>query len=98
MEGADLLISPIVLIELQYLFEIGRIKMPSREIQMKIEQELNIQICNFPFASVAKVAVDESWTRDPFDRVIVAHAKVRGFAPLVSNDEKMQMHYPMTIS
>ena len=98
MEDSELLISPIILVELEYLFEIGRTEMTSRDVQLKIEHELNIRVCNFPFAPIAKLAVDEKWTRDPFDRIIVAQAKINGFSPLVSADEKIQLHYPTTLS
>jgi PIN domain nuclease of toxin-antitoxin system len=98
MEGADLRISPMVLIELEYLHEIGRVELSSREVQMKVEHEVGVRICNFPFASVARVAIDEKWTRDPFDRVIVAQAKLNGFSPLVSADEIIHQHYTMALS
>jgi rRNA-processing protein FCF1 len=42
LEQADLLISPMVLIELEYLYEINRIKLPSRDVQLKIEHEIGV--------------------------------------------------------
>jgi PIN domain nuclease of toxin-antitoxin system len=42
-------------------------------------------------------ALDEKWTRDPFDGMIVAQAKANGFAFLVSADEEIAEHYPRTI-
>jgi PIN domain nuclease of toxin-antitoxin system len=96
MENADLRVSPIVLLELQYLFEIGRTELQSRAIMLKVESELNIRVCNFPFALTANCAVDENWTRDPFDRIIVAHAKANGLSILVPADEEIAEHYPRT--
>jgi len=39
LERADLLISPMVLLELEYLSEIKRIRLTSREVQLKVEHE-----------------------------------------------------------
>lgn len=97
IEKAELLISPIVLLELELLFEISRIKLPSRDMQRKIEAELGVRLCSLPFAEIACAALDEKWTRDPFDRLIVANAKANGFAPLISADEKIAQHYPRTV-
>ena len=35
--------------------------------------------------------------RDPFDRLIVANAKVNGLAPLVSAEEEILKHDPRTV-
>lgn len=97
LERADLLISPMVLIELEYLYEVNRIKLPSRDVQLKIEYEIGIRICDHSFTRIANAAVDEKWTRDPFDRIIVAQAKTNGFAFLVSADEEIEKHYTRTV-
>ncbi|MGA2569867.1 MAG: PIN domain-containing protein [Terracidiphilus sp.] len=95
--GAELLVSPMVLLELEYLYEIGRLTLPARDIQRKLEHELGVRPCELPFADVARAALDEKWTRDAFDRIIVAQAKVNGFAPLISSDEKIAENYPRTV-
>lgn len=97
LEDADLLISPMVLIELEYLYEVNRIKLPSREVQLKIEHEIGVRVCALSFPLIANLVLDEKWTRDPFDRVIVAHAKANGLAFLVSADEEIAKHYPRTV-
>jgi len=97
IETAELLISPVVLLELEFLYEIERIKLRSRDIQRKIEAELGVRLCALPFTDIANAALDEKWTRDPFDRLIVANAKANGFAPLVSADERIAKHYPRTV-
>lgn len=94
---AELLISPMVLLELEYLHEIRRIVLPAQDILRKVEHELGLRLCNVPFEEVAKAALDEKWTRDAFDRIIVAQAKVRGLAPLISADERIAQHYPRTV-
>jgi len=97
LERADLLISPMMLIELEYLYESKRIKLPARDVRLKIEHEIGVRVCDLSFLSVASAGLDEKWTRDPFDRMIVAHAKANGLAPLVSADEEIQKHYPRTV-
>lgn len=94
---AELLISPMVLLELEYLYEIGRLTLPAKDILRKLEHELGLHLCDLPFAEVARAALDEKWTRDAFDRIIVAQAKVNGLAPLISSDEEIARHYPRTI-
>jgi len=97
LERAELLISPIVLLELELLYEIKRVKLPSRDIQRKVEAELGVRLCSIPFAEIASASLDEKWTRDPFDRLIVANAKANGFAWLISADEKIAENYPRTL-
>ncbi len=97
LRRADLLISPIVLLELEVLYEIRRTKFPSRDIQLKIEHELGVRVCGLEFSSIVATAAGEKWTRDPFDRIIVAQAKANGFAALVSADEVIGKHYPRTV-
>jgi PIN domain nuclease of toxin-antitoxin system len=97
LETASLLVSPMVLVELEYLLEAGRIKLPARDIQRKVEHELGVRVCDLPFPSIASAALDERWTRDPFDRFIVAHAKASGFASLISAGREIAQHYPRTV-
>lgn len=97
LEQADLLISPMVLIELEYLYELNRIKLPARDVRLKIEHEIDVRVCDLPFLSVVSAGLDEKWTRDPFDRMIVAQAKANGLALLISADEEIEKHYPRTV-
>ena len=97
IQRAELLISPMVLVELEYLYEIRKITLPGKDVLRKLEHELGLRLCELPFADVARAALDEKWTRDAFDRVIVAQARLNGLAPLISADEKIVEHYPRTI-
>jgi PIN domain nuclease of toxin-antitoxin system len=97
IEQADLYYSPMVFFELELLFEIKRIKQSARDIQRKVEYELGVRLCDLPFAAIAAAALDEKWTHDPFDRLIVANAKANGFAWLISADEIIRKHYPRAV-
>ncbi len=97
VEKAELLISPMVLVELEYLYEIGRLTLPAKDILRKLESEIGLRVCDRAFADVARAALDEKWTRDAFDRMIVAQARVNGLAPLISSDEMIATHYPRAV-
>ncbi len=84
-------------LELEYLRELGKTKFLARDLLEKVGHETNLRLCDLPFAAIASAALDEKWTRDPFDRLIVANAKANGFAWLISADELMRKHYPRTV-
>ena len=90
-------ISPAVLLELQFLSEIGRILLPAADIRRKLEAEFAVQVCPFSFPLVADAALTESWTRDPFDRLITAHARANGLAWLVTSDRRIREAYPRAV-
>ena len=90
---ADLRISPMAIVELQYLYEIRRIIVTPQEILVKLSAEIGLTVCNYPFPIIAEIALGETWTRDPFDRIIVAHAKANGAAPLLTKDEAIRANY-----
>lgn len=91
-EEDDLRMSPMVLLELEYLHEIKRIKVPARRISDALAAEIGLKICDTSFAEVARKALDERWTRDPFDRLILAQARLHG-APLVTKDRLLRSRY-----
>lgn len=93
IEASDLLISPACLLELQFLHEIGRISVKPRAIRDYLEAQLGLRVCELPFYSVVAHALRQSWTRDPFDRLIVAQACARGDLPLLSKDRQIREGY-----
>jgi PIN domain nuclease of toxin-antitoxin system len=93
----DLLISPAVLIELNYLYQINRIVRAPQDLAKQLRMQIGVQICNHSFSDLAETALFETWTRDPFDLLIVSHAKANGFATLITSDEKIRNHYPKAV-
>ena len=93
----NLLVSPMVALELAYLHEINRITLTSQDVLLKLRAELGVEVCDSSFSSLIAIAVNEKWTRDPFDRIIVSHAKVNGLSPLISSDEAIQKNYVKTV-
>jgi PIN domain nuclease of toxin-antitoxin system len=97
LNAHDLLISPMVTIELAYLHEIGRSRRVAQDIVKQLRDQLGLRVCDHAYADVAETATFEAWTRDPFDRMIVAHAKANGYAPLVTADEDIRRNYPRAV-
>ncbi len=96
MEDKPLVISPIVLLELQYLLEIGKIKTGPDKILKYLEKNIGLKVCRLEFYKIIAQAISQDWTRDPFDRLIVAHASIAG-AVLISKDESVGKHYPQAL-
>jgi PIN domain nuclease of toxin-antitoxin system len=89
----DLLISPIVRLELQYLYEIKRVAVEAERILIDLSQRIGVTVCPKPFDAVIVRAATLTWTRDPFDRILVAHASLSD-SVLVSEDQTILAHYP----
>jgi PIN domain nuclease of toxin-antitoxin system len=96
IKRADLMLSPAAYLELEVLYEVKRTRLPARDIFEKVAHETGLRLCDLPFATVANAALVEGWTRDPFDRMIVAQAKANGFAWLISADSTIARNYPRT--
>ncbi len=77
IETHDLRISPAVLLELQFLREIKRISADPMLVLQTLEETIGLQLCHLEFSKVIIGALSQSWTRDPFDRMIAAQASVR---------------------
>jgi PIN domain nuclease of toxin-antitoxin system len=94
---ADKRLSPAVLLELEFLYEIGRILLPAADIRRKLESEAGVVVCDLGFAEVVETALRESWTRDPFDRLITAHARTNSLAWLATSDRRIREAYPRVV-
>ena len=93
IEGNELLISPMVLLEFQYLVESKRIGIDPLRIYGYLNATFGIALCNLPFSVVAQEALSVGWTRDPFDRVIVAQAAANSQSRLITADREIRQHY-----
>jgi len=96
LEKHELLFSPIVYLELQYLHEIKRITCPAKEIIDNLTEKLGLMTADIPLFKLVKLASQIDWTRDPFDRLIVAEAKFEE-ALLLTKDTTIRKHYPHAI-
>lgn len=93
IEAADeLRISPMVRLELQYLFEIGRVGQSASVVVDELRATIGVIVCDAAFPEVARRAERLDFTRDPFDRLIVAQAALMD-SPLVTRDETIHGAY-----
>ena len=91
-ESDDLAISPMVVLELEYLHEIERITKKPQTITNHLEENLGISIDDRSLLSIVNVAKSLTWTRDPFDRLITAHAAL-GEEILITKDKRIRENY-----
>lgn len=85
-------ISAIVRLELQYLYEIQRITDEANEVLLDLSDRIGLKICDQSFNTIISEALKLSWTRDPFDRIIVANASLSS-SILVTKDQHILENY-----
>jgi PIN domain nuclease of toxin-antitoxin system len=76
LEAEDLFLSPMAFLEMEYLYEIGRIRIGAKKIIEDLEADIGLRIMDKRWMDVTRAALDLTWTRDPFDRMIAAQALV----------------------
>jgi PIN domain nuclease of toxin-antitoxin system len=91
LQGAALFVSPFVVLELQALFEIGRIRETGRWVLERLTEDHGVLVQTTGLAEAADRALDLSFTRDPYDRLIAGHALAAG-ASLLTVDETLLAH------
>jgi PIN domain nuclease of toxin-antitoxin system len=92
----DLGASAAVVLELEFLHEVGRLKPTASKLISTLATDIGLRVCDLPFRTIVEQALAEGWTRDPFDRLIVANAKAAG-AALVTRDAHIRGHYSRTV-
>ena len=75
--GRSLYISPISVLELQVLTESGRMRLRRGTTARVLVADDRWAEDDPPSADWFDAALDISWTRDVFDRLLVAHARLR---------------------
>jgi PIN domain nuclease of toxin-antitoxin system len=91
-----LVASPIVVLELEYLYEIGRLTATPRAVVAELKRRTGLAIQDRSVDAVTEQALDLDWTRDVFDRLIVGQAALDA-APLVTTDRRIRKHYPRAV-
>jgi len=94
--STDLRISPIVVLELQMLRELGRLHRTIDEMLATMGSDYPIRVCELPFTDVVQAASSVGWTRDPFDRIVVAQT-IAGNGQLISDDTRIRTHFSQAI-
>lgn len=94
LEAEPAFISPIVELELTYLFEVGKVSEPASAPLLALRKSIGLQVAEGSLADLVTAAVDLTWTRDPFDRLIAAHA-IAANAPLITADRTILENLPL---
>lgn len=92
LERESIVISPAVELELQLLFEIGRTKQPGRAVVADLAARVGLELSETAFETIVGAAAGQTWTRDPFDRMIVGQAQAER-ATLLTADRSILDNY-----
>ncbi|MFN3779859.1 MAG: type II toxin-antitoxin system VapC family toxin [Brevundimonas aurantiaca] len=93
----DLRLSPLVVVEIEILIEIGRVKLKTADLLLHdLQERLDLELSDASAAAVAEAACRFAWTRDPFDRLIVANAMADG-AKLITADQVILRHFDQAV-
>jgi PIN domain nuclease of toxin-antitoxin system len=93
IESEEAFISPIVELELTYLYEVGRVTEPAAAPLAGLARMIGLQVSDTSAATLVRAAKGLTWTRDPFDRMIAAQAIVAD-APLITADRTILANLP----
>lgn len=92
----DIRISPMVVLELSYLWERGKIAFPGDQIAAFLSSQYGMKADVTGLGKAVLDAATFSWTRDPFDRIITSHAAHYG-AFLLTRDRTIRDNYPAAV-
>jgi PIN domain nuclease of toxin-antitoxin system len=87
-------VSPVSFLEIQLLAEIGRLSVRSPEFMRTVMDDPRFTTDDVPLATVIRHALRLDWTRDPFDRMLVAHSLARR-VPFCTVDRRIRTHHPL---
>lgn len=85
-----LYLSPVSILEVQFLLEAGRLRLSSRLSIGALADDERWRVDEPQAFKWCLAACDLPWTRDPFDRLIVAHARVRGWRLATADVELLE--------
>lgn len=85
-------LSPVSLLELQFLSEVGRIDARNPELTDRILSDPRFVVDEVPSLALFRHALGATWTRDPFDRMLAAHSSARR-VPLATVDRVLLEHH-----
>jgi PIN domain nuclease of toxin-antitoxin system len=79
-------LSPASVLEIQFLAEIGRVRLAAGLGPEAVARDQRWKLDEPPAGRWFEAACDVGWTRDPFDRLLAAHARVRGWKLATADD------------
>jgi PIN domain nuclease of toxin-antitoxin system len=72
-----LFISPATVLEIQFLSEAGRLRLAAGRSPADLARDGRWKLDEPPAGDWFAAACELTWTRDPFDRLLAAHARMR---------------------
>jgi len=97
IQNNHLFISPIVRLELQYLFQKKTIiSAEPNEVLKVLNNTMNLEVDLASFDKIIESAIGLNWTRDVFDRIIVAHASYVN-SPLLTRDRMIRKNFDLAV-
>ena len=89
-------VSPVSLLEIALLIEAGRLRGRAPQLTESIVADRRFLVDEVPLLQLAREAMPLGWTRDPFDRLIVAQADLNT-APLLTKDAAIHAAYSRAV-
>jgi PIN domain nuclease of toxin-antitoxin system len=83
---AQLFLSPVSVLEVQFLAEAGRLRLARGASAITLADDDRWRMDEPPPLKWFAEACTIAWTRDPFDRLLVAHARVRRWRLATADD------------
>lgn len=96
IEDNDVVISWMVELELQFLHEIGRLRVKPAEIVRHLSTQIGLRLSDVELERIVRTAAGMDWTRDVFDRLIAAESAAMD-VPLVTKDRTIRTHHKLSI-
>ena len=96
IETHPVFISALVELELQYLHEIGRIRPKAHAVIRALSNSIGLKVSDIPLSETVRFACPLTWTRDPFDRLIVGET-MAAKGKLITKDKLILEHYSQAL-
>ena len=94
---AKLHISPASVLEVAFLIETGNIRLRGGRSAADLANDHRWRLDEPPSASWFEAACDLAWTRDPFDRLLAAHARLRRWKLATADDLLLERLAPSEV-
>jgi PIN domain nuclease of toxin-antitoxin system len=89
-------VSPVSFLEIQFLAEIGRLTVRNPEFTNRVASDNRFVVDDISLVTIVPRALASDWTRDPFDRLLVAHSSARR-VPLCTTDRNIRDHHKLIV-
>ncbi len=85
-------VSPVSFLEIQFLAGLGRLSVRNPDFVDAVMEDPRFAVDEVPLTALIRHALRLDWTRDPFDRLLVAHSTARR-VPLCTVDRRIRKHH-----